>query len=120
MPNEITVSTSLQLANGKLIVNSINGGFQADQATAKGGGPGTVDVGTSEQTIDFGDIAPGFVELRNLDDTNFVELGFSTGVYGIRLIADGGPALFYLNTGATLYAKADTAGCAVQITAVNS
>ena len=119
MANEIRVTTGLQLSNGPLTVQVSAKTFQADQTTARGGGPGTVDIGTTEETIDFGDIVPGFVEFKNLDATNFVELGFSTGVYGIILSAGGGPALFYLKTGATVYAKADTAACAVQITAVN-
>lgn len=120
MANEITVTTGLRLANGDLKVNGSNLSKKFDQTTARGGGPGTVDVGTTEETIDFGDIVPGFVEFRNLDATNFVDLGFSTGVYGIQLLASGGPAVFYLKSGATVYAKADTAACKIQVTAINS
>lgn len=120
MANEITVTTGLSLLNGSLNVSRQATATRFDQTTARGGGPGTVDVGTTEESIDFGDTVPGFVELKNLDDTNFVQVGFSTGVYGFRLLAGGGPALFYLESGATLYVKADTATCRIQVVAANT
>lgn len=119
MADEITITTGLRLLNGDLTVPSTNKTRKFNQTTQRGGNPGTVDVGTSEETISFGDCVPGFVEIVNLDATNFVQLGFSTGVYGMRLLANGGPALFYLETGATIYAKADTAEVRLRITGVN-
>lgn len=72
-------------------------------------------IGTSEESITFTDIGTnGWVQLYNLDSTNYVEVGFSTGVYGIKLKA-ADPAEFRLNTGATLYLKANTAACRVQV-----
>lgn len=52
--------------------------------------------------------------MKNLDDTNFIEWGFSTGVYGGRLEA-GEIALFRLNPSTTVYLKADTAACKMTI-----
>ncbi|KKM63120.1 hypothetical protein LCGC14_1514660 [marine sediment metagenome] len=52
---------------------------------------------------------PGYLYIVNLDDTNFVELGITTGVYTVKLLA-GEVALFRVN-GATIYVKADTAIC---------
>lgn len=76
---------------------------------------GTQSVGTTEESIgwssDIGD--EGYVFLRNLDATNYVQFGFSTGVYGIRLRA-GEFGIFRLEPGATLYAKANTAAVNVQ------
>ena len=119
MPNEISITTALRLTNGLLNVPSTQKTTQFDQTTARGGGPGVVDVGTSEETIAFGDCVPGWVEMENLDETNYVEVGFSTTVYGIRLVASGGRCLFYLNTSATVYVKANTAACKVRVTSLN-
>ena len=48
--------------------------------------------------------------MQNLDATNYIEIGFSTTVYGLRLEA-GEAIAFRLNPGATIYAKANTAAC---------
>lgn len=119
MSNEIKVTVGLACTNGNLIVNVSPATIQVDQATAKGGGPASVDVGTVEETIGFGDITPRYVFVKNLDATNFVDIGFSTGVYGISLLA-GETGVFPLKSGATVYAKADTAGCTVQVIALNA
>jgi len=72
-------------------------------------------IGTSEESITFTDIGTvGWVHLYNADATNYVEVGFSTGVYGIKLKA-ADRAQFRLNTGATIYLKANTASCRVQV-----
>lgn len=76
---------------------------------------GTQSIGTSEETLawssDIGD--EGYLFIRNTDATNFVQIGFSTGVYGIRLKA-GEFALIRLEPAATIYIKADTAAVTVQ------
>lgn len=118
MANEIKVTAGLRALNGNLSIIVPSSTVQVDQTTARGGGPGTVDIGLSEETIDFGDISAGFVHLRNLDDTNYIDVGFSTGVYGIRLIA-GSVAVFPKITSAAVYALANTAICKLQVTAVN-
>lgn len=120
MANEITITTGLSLVNGSLNASRTPTSARFDQTTPRGGGPGTVDVGTSEGTIDFGAIVPGWVEMINLDVDNFVQVGFSTGVYGFRLPPAGGSAIFFLETSATVYVKADTAACKVQVIAANS
>ena len=119
MANEITVTTELRLANGNLILNGEQSSKTFDQVTARGGSF-TVDVGTSEETITLGDLAPGWMRLTNLDGTNFVEVGFSTGVYGIRLSKSKGVALFERKAATTIYIKADTATCKVQVEAINA
>jgi len=75
-------------------------------------------IGTSEESITFTDITTnGWVQLYNADSTNYVDWGFSTGVYGGRLEA-GMRAMFYLKPAATLYLLANTAACRVRITHV--
>lgn len=72
-------------------------------------------IGTTEESITFTDISVnGWVKLENTDGTNYVQVGFSTGVYGIRLKA-GFAATFFLEPGATLYLKANSAACRVRI-----
>jgi hypothetical protein len=76
---------------------------------------GTQSVGTTEETVswiaDIGD--EGYIFLRNLDATNYIQFGFSTGVYGMRL-KPGEFAVLRLEPGATLYAKANTAAVNIQ------
>ena len=119
MANEISITTALRLTNGLLNVPSTQKTTQFDQTTARGGGPGSVDVATSETTVEFGDIVPGFVEVVNLDATNYVDYGVVTGQLGFRLRANGGRGLFELGPSEALIMQANTAACKVQITALN-
>lgn len=83
-----------------------------------------LDIGTSNENISFGDIAPGLLVMYNLDATNFVSYGFaSTNKHG-RLLpkstADdeaGMPNFIYLDNAANLHMQADTAACKVKIVA---
>ena len=76
---------------------------------------GTQEIGTSEENItwstDIGD--EYWLYIRNLDTTNYVQLGFATGVYGIRLRA-GDFMLIPLEPGTSIFALANTAACQVQ------
>ena len=76
-----------------------------------------VEIGTGEEThtidADIGDC--GYCFLKNRDATNFVQVGFATTVYNIRLLA-GQVAVFPLEPSTSaLYLKADTAACEVDI-----
>ena len=73
-------------------------------------------IGTSEEEItlstEIGNA--GYFFVRNMDDENFVDLGFATTVYPIRLLA-GHFALIPLTPAtASVFAKADTAECSVE------
>lgn len=119
MANEITVLASLRLSNGDLKVDVRPGNVKFDQTTARGGSF-TVDAATSETTVDFGDIVPGYILLQNLDATNFCEYTTVTTDYDLKLRANGGVALIDMSGTQTLYLKADTAGCKIQVTAINT
>ncbi len=114
MADEIRVTTGITLINGALKVQSPTRNVKYDQATAAAGNPGTVTVGTSEETIGFGDLVPGWVSITNLDDTNFVDLGFSTGVYGMTIPADS-TVVFKMKAAATLFVLSDTADVDLQV-----
>ena len=71
------------------------------------------NVGAVEEAINLGNVAaPGYIMVRNLGPTNFVEFGVTTGVYNLKLKVDE-TAMFRL-TGTTLFGLADTAAVDVQ------
>lgn len=117
MADEIKIQTSVRLAKG-----AMKHEFTPAQLSLTQTGAlvydNTVSVGTTEETAGptFGDIGTeGLCVVYNLDSTNYVQVGFSTGVYGIRLRGGSAPAMFFLEPNATLYLKANTAACNVRI-----
>lgn len=117
MANEITINLSMQVAKGNFSTSFAPGALQFDQ-TAIGAHMPIVDVGTTEETLSLGDVSTeGWIVMRNLDSSNYIQLGFSTGVYGIRMEA-GEVACFRMNPGLTIYAKANTSACKLQVIAL--
>lgn len=118
MANEIAVNVSANVSNGNLKFTFSPGTVYVDQAAVGGPTPGQVVVGTTEETISLAELTTyGWVFIQNLDSTNFVEWGFSAGVYGGKL-EPGEVALFRLKHGASLRMKADTAACKVLVYAL--
>ena len=74
----------------------------------------TQSIGTSEETLGQGaDLGtPGYIFITNLDGTNYVEIGSTTGVYDIRLRA--GEIALYRHNSATIYALANTSACLIE------
>jgi hypothetical protein len=117
MANEISVNLSLKVTNGNLTETIATGTKLFDQTAVGGPTPGYVNVGTTEETIAFGELSTqGYLFLQNLDVTNYVRWGFGTGAYGGRL-EPGEFAMFRLNPGTTLYLIANTAACKVTVKA---
>lgn len=117
MANEGKVTVSMS-ATGGLATGSLEKSF--DWSVSQGAAQLIQTIGTTEETITFTDIATnGVVTLQNEDPTNYVSVGFSTGVYGIRLKpgSNGGgiPIEITLEPGAVLYAVANTAACRVSV-----
>lgn len=119
MAEEITITVGAQVTNGLLKHYVPTTSRKIDQATARAGAV-FQDVGTTEETISFGDGVPGYIVVMNLDATNYVTLRFSTGVNAIRLLPNGGQAVFYLAPSTTLYAIANVATCKVKVDWFNS
>lgn len=118
MANEITITTSMQRQHATVVSDRHDVPASRKQYTQTGVGcdDRKHTIGTSEESITFTDIATnGWCKLANLDTTNYVEWGFSTGVYGGKLVAGDECGPFRLNAGATLYLKANTAACRVRI-----
>lgn len=119
MADEITINLNMRAANGLFKFQPAPVNVSVDQTTAGGGGPGQVTVGTSEETISFGDTVPGLVMMQNLDTTNFVSYGTVTGNLDFTLSADNEPQLVRLKTTESLIMQADTASCKVMIQALD-
>ena len=100
------VNAKIALAPGTISITQTGNGFYHNVSS----------IGTSEESIaTFGDVASeGIVYIRNLDATNYVQIGFATGVYGMRLAA-GHIAQFTAEPGLTVYFKANTAACNVEV-----
>lgn len=120
MANEIVIASRLKLSNGILVFDYNVGSLSLDQSVASGPTPGFVTIGTTEEPFTFGELATlGFVIMRNLDPTNYVEWGFSTGVYGGKMKPNEPAGPFRLKPGSTLYLKANTAACKILLYAIN-
>lgn len=115
MANEIRVNLQFDVNKG-----NFSDSFQVPsrlytQTGTGGGNPGTVSVGTTEESVTFGELGTeGWLCMKNLDPTNYVQWGFATTVYGGR-ISPGGFAVFEMEPSLTIYLKANTAACLVQI-----
>ena len=117
MANEIRVSFQFDVTNGNFSDSIVWSNKQFDQASDGGGNPGTIEIGTSEESVAFSELGTeGFLFMENLDDTNYVQWGFATTDYGGRIEA-GEIAFFRLEPSTTLYLKANTAACKVNFRA---
>jgi hypothetical protein len=115
MANEITASAAFRVVNGFSIFEQPARSVSVTQ-TAKGGPtPGAISVGTSEESTTFPELTTeGWIFMQNNDTTNYVQWGFSTGVYGGRIKA-GEFAMFRMEPALTLYLIANTAACNVLV-----
>jgi hypothetical protein len=85
----------------------------------------TQDIGTSSEAITVGEIAAGsseFIELTNLDATNFVSFGFENpAVAGTKTFKlKAGQSCLLPTPSAALYAIADTATVKLHVKAVEA
>lgn len=120
MAGEITINANLVVRNGSNVFTWTPGALVVDQTASGGPTPGFVTVGTSEESVAFGELSTqGYLVIHNLDTTNYIRWGFSTGVYGGRLKA-GEYAILRLNPGSTLYLIANTAACKVHVYGLES
>ena len=118
MANEITFSTSIRATKGNASVNQT-----ANMIASMAGDDmmqSTQNIGTTAELVSFADItgAPQLVMIRNLDATNFVELGGDSGLTVFKLKIEAGQACLFTPSSATLYAKANTASVSIITVAV--
>lgn len=128
----IRATVMLGCEHGQLKINDQGGSWTPNQLTARGGGPGTVAVGASEEDIAFGDISPGLILFENIEDPDATDtdsgswavIGPKNGAGDMEecfCLAPGDKALIRLFPGTTLRAKAIYAAtsCELQVMALN-
>lgn len=117
MADEITITNSASLSNGTYKDQLTFGGtFRIDQSSAGSAG-GIRAIGTSAENLTMTDIStPGILYVKNLDATNFVEIGVdNTGFVAMAKLEPGDPpAQFRVADSTTIQLKADTASCNIQ------
>lgn len=107
MANEIQLSQTLRYSKSGVSASHASS-FTVDQSGDKYQA-GVQTVGTAEESLDKGDIGTiGYIAFKNLDSTNYVQLGITTGVYSIKCLAGKGGVVPW-NSSTTPYAKANTA-----------
>lgn len=112
MANELSLIVNLDFSKGGAEVSKQYSKKVTITGDAFTNGIQAIGVAEEEiaQGIDLG--TPGYMLIKNLDTTNYVEVGSTTGVYDIKLKALEF-ALYRHNSG-TVYAKADTDTCNVE------
>jgi hypothetical protein len=109
--NAITISGSLKYAANKA-TGSLSTSFSADQ-TGDFYEQGIQTVGTSEEQLEQGDIVTiGYVAVRNMDETNYVEIGPDGTSWPVKLKPLQGCVMPWNDT--EIHAKANTASCKVE------
>jgi hypothetical protein len=119
MADELTISASYSLNTTNLSESNAPGSISIDVASVAGSG-GIQNVGTAVEQITKGDTTDGgFYFFRNIDDTNFVEIGTTSddtdsGTFQpfLKLLA-GEYSIGRLKE-ANVFAKADTAAINLQ------
>jgi len=112
MAGTISQTVSVNVNNG-----DINSQFQKTASitqTNQGHASGCQTIGTTQEVLVVTDISTsGVGYFMNIDATNFVQLGVyvSATFYPLVRLLAGEVATFRLDTGATIYAQADTASC---------
>jgi hypothetical protein len=110
MANEITATASLSASKGGASINN-SGSKVADMAGDQMIG-NVQAVGTAAEALNVGDVSTiGYVYLKNMDATNFVEVALDSAVSTqiFAKLLPGDVTLVKAKT-ATMYVKADTAG----------
>jgi hypothetical protein len=120
MANEISTTISLQLINGLLRLDFKPAKIQTTQVAA-GLFNAVRTIATTETTVALtGITTPKVAIIWNLDPTNYVQLAFATASFGegckLFPTGTGVPNILTLEpTVTTLYLKANTSACKVQI-----
>ena len=118
MSSEIQVYAGLSCKNGNFTFPRV-GDLPAfvNQSAVGGAVPGFQVIGTSAETVSTTDLAtPGWCYAKNLDSTNYVELGpDSSGFVPFIKLKPGEQTVFRLASGVTFKAKANTAAVKLQI-----
>lgn len=114
MANEIQISSTLRYSKSPASASLATSYF--DDQTGDKYQAGVQAVGTSEEVLDKGDVVTlGYLAVRNMDATNYIQVGATTANYTIKLFPGKGCVLPWNPTGyQAVYVKANTAACNVE------
>jgi hypothetical protein len=108
MANEITMSGSLDFSKNDVVDSLSFSGLQIDVTGVKIARQ-VQEVAITEEALNLGDIGtPGYILVRNMDDTNYMEFMAGTGETETVKLKAGEWALFRF-TSADPFVIADTA-----------
>ncbi len=115
MADEIQMTARLYASKGGAFLPSVTYTKSATMAGVDMGSQ-TQSIGTTVEALDVPvDVtSPYKLLITNLDNTNFVEAGFVSGTYQMRIPA--GETMLMPYVSATLYLKADTSAVTIQAT----
>ena len=117
MANEFNITTAMRYLSGNDYVN-LKDSYQVDQVSVPlGGAPGVQNVGTTHEVLEVsGLLNLGMAYFKNLDDTNFVDIGVDVAAtfYPLIRLLPGESTVFRFTATSTPYLKADTAAVRVQ------
>lgn len=117
MANELALSATLRFSSGNYLVERQYSGLFTVTGTDMT--TGTQLIGTSEEALAFSaDIAtPGYLFVKNMDATNYVEIRNATGAASTIKLKAGEFALFRIS-GTAPYAIANTAACRIEFVVI--
>lgn len=123
MANEITINARLECENGAQYVSIGAVDIQFTQSTARRSG-GVQAIGfAAHEAVGIGaDIASkGWAFFRNLDSTNYLEIGVDVAAtfYPLVRLEALEVALFRISPSVTVYAKANTASVELEYEALS-
>lgn len=111
MANEIQLSQTLRYTKSGVSASHASS-FTVDQSGDKYQA-GVQIVGTTEESLDKGDIGTiGYIAFKNLDTTNYFQIGITTGVYSLKCLAGKGGVIPWNSSTAPLV-KANTSSVEV-------
>lgn len=116
MANEIKVTTYLKCTNSYFVDNWTPSELSVTQS-AIGAAGGVQTIGTSAEALGVTDlVAVGYARFRNMDATNFVQIGpyISSTFHPALKLKPGEQAVCRLDPTNPWYAKADTASIKLQ------
>ena len=117
MANELALSWSMSFSKGGAAV-SVSGSDNVDVSGTKYTKV-VQNIGTVDETLALGDVSTiGFVIFKNLDGTNYVQIGADGSSYPVKLNAGETAGPFRWN-GAAIHAKANTAACDLEYTLIS-
>jgi hypothetical protein len=113
MADEIAINTSLTITKDPLRYSRSESAQASLAASTPARAGGVITVNTTEGLVPIGSVASaGYGIFKNLDATNYVELGIvvSSTFYPLIRLKPGTAVAFHLATN-SLYARANTAAC---------